>query len=384
MVLLPDDEDPLPDLDFAKDFYAKYDAKEILGKGASSVVRRCVEKSTHKEFAVKIIDITNEGDGSLIMENQRLETLKEIQILRLCAQHPNIIELHDSFESETFMFLVFELCKKGELFDYMTEVVTLSEKRTRQIMRQLMEVIAFIHSKMIVHRDLKPENILLDDNFNIKLSDFGFAVIVAHDEDIDTGELFGTPGYMSPESIKRSMYPNVPGYGRPADMWAAGVIMYSLLVGSPPFYHRNELRMLRMIMEGKYSVSTADFQDISETAIDLIKKLLVVDPKERLTAKEALQHPFLARKDKMREGFDPKRKFKGWVYVMIASRYLQISHRAQPTISISRVRENPYAVRDFRKLIDSGAFKIYGHWVKKRGQNRAVLFENVLGKEIKK
>lgn len=363
-------DDKLPDLNLARDFYSNYDVNEVLGRGASSVVRRCRQRNTDKEYAVKIIDLTDEEHEGL----QRLDILKEIQMLRMCAQHPGIIELHDSFESDTFMFLVFELCQGGELFDYLTQVVTLSEKRARMIMRQLLETIEFIHSKNIVHRDLKPENILLDEKMNIKLSDFGFATVVAHDEAIDTGELFGTPAFMCPEAIKRSMYPEEAGYGRPADMWAAGVILYSLLVGTPAFYHRNQLRMLRAIMEGQYSFPPAPCCDMSMEARDLITCLLTVNPHKRLTATEALNHPFIVRKNLKPDGVKPMRRFKSWVIVMIAVQRFQNSKRTQP--SLNYLLQNPYGTKHLRKSIDTAAFKIYGHWVQKRGQNRAVLFQN--------
>ncbi|KAA0197266.1 hypothetical protein HAZT_HAZT003149, partial [Hyalella azteca] len=164
-----DDGDTLPDRSAARGFYSKYEPKEVLGRGGCSVVRRCIEKETGQEFAAKIIDMSDANDNSILEATKR-----EVQILRMVAGHPYIIELHDVFESSTFIFLVFELCKNGELFDYLTSVVTLSEKKTKL----LMEALKHVHSKNIVHRDLKPENILLDDNCNVKLTDFGFAKIL--------------------------------------------------------------------------------------------------------------------------------------------------------------------------------------------------------------
>lgn len=179
---------------------------------------------------------------------------------------------------------------KGELFDYMTEVVTVSEKRTRQIMMQLLDAISYIHARKIVHRDVKPENILLDENLNIKLADFGIASFIATDQDLR--ELMGTPGYLAPETVNCSMFDNAPGYGRPVDCWAAGVIMYTLLSGVPPFWHRRQMVMLRSIMEGSYSFSNPEWSDIRDICKDLISKLLTVDVIDRLTAPEALRHSF--------------------------------------------------------------------------------------------
>ena len=163
-------------------------------------------------------------------------------------------------------------CKNGELFDYLTNVVALSEKKTKQIMRQLFEAVQYIHSKGVVHRDLKPENILLDDALNVKLTDFGFAKVVAANECLY--ELCGTPGYLAPELLRASMYENATGYTKAVDMWACGVIMYTLLVGFPPFWHRKQMTMLRNIMEGKYEFCSPEWDDITDAPKDLVSTTL--------------------------------------------------------------------------------------------------------------
>lgn len=147
-------------------------------------MRRCIDKETGKEYAAKIIDL---GASDANDPKQMLEaTRQEISILRQVMGHPYIIELQDVFESDAFIFLVFELCRQGELFDYLTSVVTLSEKKTRYIMRQIFEGVDYIHQQNIAHRDLKPENILLDDSLNVKITDFGFARLLK-----DGQKLFG-------------------------------------------------------------------------------------------------------------------------------------------------------------------------------------------------
>ncbi|XP_039439414.1 phosphorylase b kinase gamma catalytic chain, skeletal muscle/heart isoform isoform X4 [Culex pipiens pallens] len=373
-----EEDDLLPDKDAAKGFYAKYEPKEILGRGISSTVRRCIEKETGKEFAAKIIDLgaAETGDSNHMLE----ATKQEIQILRQVMGHKFIIELQDVFESDAFIFLVFELCRQGELFDYLTSVVTLSEKKSRYIMRQIFEGVDYIHSKNIVHRDLKPENILLDDSLNVKITDFGFARRLKDGEKLF--DLCGTPGYLAPETLKCNMFEDAPGYSKEVDIWACGVIMFTLLVGCPPFWHRKQMVMLRNIMEGKYSFTSPEWADISEDPKDLIRKCLVVDPSKRITVTEALKHPFfntvnVPEKLRKQSQFNARKKFQFAILCVRAMvRIKRLRYTPEPLRAEDALRD-PYRIKVLRKVIDGCAFRVYGHWVKKgEGQNRAALFEN--------
>ncbi|KAL5275428.1 PHKG1 family protein [Megaselia abdita] len=421
-----DDDDLLPDKDAAKGFYAKYEPKEILGRGVSSTVRRCIEKETGKEFAAKIIDLGAGSDSSDTNPLQMLEaTRQEISILRQVLGHPNIIDLQDVFESDAFFFLVFELCPKGELFDHLTSVVTLSEKKTRTIMRQIFEGVAYIHEKNIVHRDLKPENILLDENHNVKITDFGFARQLTENEKLT--DLCGTPGYLAPETLKCNMFEGSPGYSKEVDIWACGVIMFTLLVGCPPFWHRKQMVMLRNIMEGKYSFTSPEWIDISEDPKDLIRKCLVVDPSKRINVFDALKHPFfnqmlfeqnidgikrslstksrrmsriteialvttsfwtkksfaIKRRLRKQSRFNARKKFQFAILcVRAVIRIKRLRYTAEP-LRVEEAIQDPYRVKVLRKVIDGCAFRVYGHWVKKgEGQNRAALFENTPKTEL--
>jgi len=356
-----------------ENFQEKYETKEEIGTGVSSIVKRCIHRKTFEEFAVKIIDVSYVDENDDLVDS----VMREIEILKKISNHSNIITLVEVFKIPSSIFLVFQLLKRGELFDYLTEVVKCGEKRTRKIMSTLFQALSFLHSKNIVHRDLKPENLLLDEHLNIYLSDFGFSVQIKNEEPLY--ELLGTPAYMAPEMLKATVESNHPGYGKPIDLWACGVIMYSLLAGAPPFWHRKQMIMLRRIMEGKISFLKPEWSDITDAAKDLISKLLVVDPQQRLTADEALLHPFFHQhnqqlKDRRQIS---RRKFRIVSLVVLASCCIVTRWRSMLCMPVSLAGRDPYAIRRIRRHIDASAFRVYGHWVKKAGdQNRAALFEN--------
>jgi len=392
------DMDMLPAKDIATAFYQKYEPREVLGKGVSSTVRRAVLKETGASFAVKIIDVSQDlvdSDGLDLRE----QTMREINILRLVAGHDNIIQLLDVFESETYIFLVFELCTNGELFDHLNSVVTISEKRARRIMRQVIEALVHCHDKGVVHRDIKPENILLDQDFNVKVTDFGFAKVLQPEERLY--EVCGTPGYLAPELLKAGMVEKheCHGYGQEVDVWACGVVLYTLLVGFPPFWHRKQLMMIRQIMEGNYSFASAEWVDISQSPKDLISQMLVVEPTNRVNIRQCLFHEFFmtsrSRRGSMAkislESAPPMKIFnprKTWRIVILRVQFLVRIRRLKATpepLSLKTAAESPYKMRMFRKVIDGAAFRVYGHWVKRgEGQNRAAMFELSPKNEVKR
>ncbi|KAJ9592530.1 hypothetical protein L9F63_015803, partial [Diploptera punctata] len=222
----------------------------------------------------------------------------------------------------------------------------------------------------------------------------------------------GTPGYMAPELFETTMYEGREGYDKEVDIWACGVIMFTLLVGCPPFWHRKQMVMLRNIMEGKYSFTSPEWADITEAPKDLIRKLLVVDPQKRITIREALEHPFfqmmlwdqdiaplkrslsissrrLSRISQMAlemksRTFNARKMFQ---YAILCVRAMVRIKRLRFTpepLSIEVARIDPYRIKILRKVIDGCAFRVYGHWVKKgEGQNRAALFENTPKVELK-
>ncbi|KAJ8284527.1 hypothetical protein COCON_G00033770 [Conger conger] len=236
--------------------------------------------------------------------------------------------------------------------------------------------VQYLHTVKIVHRDLKPENILLDDLGHIKLSDFGFSVQLQPNENLR--ELCGTPGYLAPEILKCSMDESHPGYGQEVDLWACGVILFTLLAGSPPFWHRKQMLMLRMIMEGRYQFSSPEWDDRSDTVKDLISRLLVLEPSVRLTAEQSLAHPFFRQyqREEIRH-FSPRKTFRVLILTVLACIRVYTHYRRVKPLTRQLLTRDPYSLRGVRKLIDGCAFRIYGHWVKKgEQQNRAALFQN--------
>lgn len=366
-------------------FYQKYEPKETLGSGLSSVVRRCVHKETGMEYAVKIIDRYSDKGKMMKGRDEATQVRTEIEALSKVAGHPNIIKLVDVYESSAFFFLVFELAQGGELFDYLTKVVTIPEKEARKLMVQIFSAVAHMHKNSVVHRDLKPENILLDETNRVVVSDFGFAITLLENEKIR--EFCGTYGYLAPETLKCYMLENEPGYGKEVDLWACGVILYTLLVGFAPFWHRRQVTMIKSITEGKYKFGSPEWDDISEGPKDLIRKLLVVDAKKRITADQALLHPWLEGLTTQSPRTRIRRRFKAVAVAIITMKELYYTYhvRHQP-FTKEAVLKDPYGYKPVRKLIDGCAFKIYSHWVKRRhdqDQNRAALFQNTSKCEVK-
>uniref|UniRef100_A0A671KDU3 calcium/calmodulin-dependent protein kinase n=1 Tax=Sinocyclocheilus anshuiensis TaxID=1608454 RepID=A0A671KDU3_9TELE len=222
-------------------FTDEYQLFEELGKGAFSVVRRCVKISSGQEYAAKIINTKKLS----ARDHQKLE--REARICRL-LKHPNIVRLHDSISEEGFHYLVFDLVTGGELFEDIVAREYYSEADASHCIQQILESVHHCHVNGIVHRDLKPENLLLASKMKgaaVKLADFGLAIEVQGDQQAWFG-FAGTPGYLSPEVLRKDPY------GKPVDMWACGVILYILLVGYPPFWDEDQHRLYQQIKAGAY------------------------------------------------------------------------------------------------------------------------------------
>ncbi|GCB70061.1 hypothetical protein scyTo_0001186 [Scyliorhinus torazame] len=234
----------------------KYKIGKVIGDGNFAVVKECVERSSGKEYALKIIDKAKCSGKEHLIEN-------EVAVLRR-VKHPNIIMLVEEVDTPTELYLVMELVKGGDLFDAITSSTKYTERDASAMVYNLVSALKYLHGLNIVHRDIKPENLLVceyvDGTKSLKLGDFGLATVV-------DGPLYtvcGTPTYVAPEIIAES------GYGLKVDIWAAGVITYILLCGFPPF--RSDVILLQ----------------------ELIRRMLQVNVEARYTAEKVLTHPWVA------------------------------------------------------------------------------------------
>uniref|UniRef100_A0A4W4EYA7 calcium/calmodulin-dependent protein kinase n=1 Tax=Electrophorus electricus TaxID=8005 RepID=A0A4W4EYA7_ELEEL len=293
-------------------FTDEYQLFEELGKGAFSVVRRCVKIASGQEYAAKIINTKKLS----ARDHQKLE--REARICRL-LKHPNIVRLHDSISEEGFHYLVFDLVTGGELFEDIVAREYYSEADASHCIQQILESVHHCHVNGIVHRDLKPENLLLASKMKgaaVKLADFGLAIEVQGEQQAWFG-FAGTPGYLSPEVLRKDPY------GKPVDMWACGVILYILLVGYPPFWDEDQHRLYQQIKAGAYDFPSPEWDTVTPEAKDLINKMLTINPSKRITAAEALKHPWICQRSTVAsmmhrqetveclKKFNARRKLKG-------------------------------------------------------------------------
>uniref|UniRef100_A0A8D3CRG8 calcium/calmodulin-dependent protein kinase n=1 Tax=Scophthalmus maximus TaxID=52904 RepID=A0A8D3CRG8_SCOMX len=303
-------------------FTDEHQLYEELGKGAFSVVRRCVKLCTGQEYAAKIINTKKLS----ARDHQKLE--REARICRL-LKHSNIVRLHDSISEEGFHYLIFDLVTGGELFEDIVAREYYSEADASHCIQQILEAVLHCHQMGVVHRDLKPENLLLASkckNAAVKLADFGLAIEVQGDQQAWFG-FAGTPGYLSPEVLRKE------AYGKPVDIWACGVILYILLVGYPPFWDEDQHKLYQQIKAGAYDFPSPEWDTVTPEAKNLINQMLTINPAKRITAQEALKHPWVCQRSTVAsmmhrqetveclKKFNARRKLKGAILTtMLVSR----------------------------------------------------------------
>ncbi|XP_058841117.1 calcium/calmodulin-dependent protein kinase type II delta chain isoform X2 [Acipenser ruthenus] len=311
-------------------FTDEYQLYEELGKGAFSVVRRCVKKSTGQEYAAKIINTKKLS----ARDHQKLD--REARICRL-LKHPNIVRLHDSISEEGFHYLLFDLVTGGELFEDIVAREYYSEADASQCINQILESVNHIHQHDIVHRDLKPENLLLASKMKgaaVKLADFGLAIEVQGEQQAWFG-FAGTPGYLSPEVLRKDPY------GKPVDIWACGVVLYILLVGYPPFWDEDQHKLYQQIKAGAYDFPSPEWDTVTPEAKNLINQMLTINPAKRITADQALKHPWVCQRSTVASmmhrqetveclrKFNARRKLKGAILTtMLVSRNFSVGRQS--------------------------------------------------------
>lgn len=258
-----------------------YKMTRDLGSGNFAVVKEAIRKKDGEKVAIKIINkALCEGKEDMI------ET--EVAILRK-VRHPNIVGLYEDFDTKDKLYLVLQLVTGGELFDRIVEEGQFTEKDASRIVKQMTSAIDYLHDMGIVHRDLKPENLLFKTDAadaDIMVADFGLSKLVNDATVLNTA--CGTPNYVAPEILKQA------GYSMPVDMWSLGVITYILLCGYPPFYDESDPELFKKIMKGTFHFQKEFWESISDSAKDLIKKCIVVNPSQRYTAKQVLAHPWVS------------------------------------------------------------------------------------------
>ncbi|XP_029915312.1 death-associated protein kinase 1 isoform X2 [Myripristis murdjan] len=320
-----------------------YEIGDELGSGQFAVVRRCRNRSTGVEYAAKFIKKRRSKSSRRGVTREDIE--REVNILKE-IQHPNIITLHDVYENKAEVILILELVAGGELFDFLAEKESLSEEEATQFLKQILDGVFYLHSKQIAHFDLKPENIMLLNRTvphpRIKLIDFGLAHKINFGNDFKN--IFGTPEFVAPEVV------NYEPLGLEADMWSVGVITYILLSGASPFLGDNKQETLANVSAVDYTFDEEFFSNTSVLAKDFIARLLVKDPKKRMTIQDSLQHPWIKPKDTQQalsrkesavnmekfKKFAARRKWKQSVRLISLCNRLSRSFLSRSNISVAR------------------------------------------------
>ncbi|CAO1614707.1 unnamed protein product [Jaminaea pallidilutea] len=271
-----------------------YKTGRTLGQGTYAVVKEAVHIKTGKYYACKVI-------SKKLMEGREHMVRNEIAALKRVSQgHRGIVTLVDYFETMNNLYLVTDLCVGGELFDRICERGSYYEQDAAHIVQTITRAVLYLHEQGIVHRDLKPENLLFRDKAegsDLLIADFGLSRVVDDDKMTVLSTTCGTPGYMAPEIFKKS------GHGKPVDMWAIGVISYFLLAGYTPFDRDSTAEEMQAIVHGDYAFEPEVYwAGVSDAARDFINKLLTTEPSKRMTASQALEHPWLATDAAQKEG----------------------------------------------------------------------------------
>ncbi|XP_046700650.1 peripheral plasma membrane protein CASK isoform X12 [Silurus meridionalis] len=336
-----------------------YELCEVIGKGPFSVVRRCINRETGQQFAVKIVDVAQFTSSPGLST----EDLKREASICHMLKHPHIVELLETYSSDGMLYMVFEFMDGADLcFEIVKRAdagFVYSEAVASHYMRQILEALRYCHDNNIIHRDVKPHCVLLASKENsapVKLGGFGVAIQLG-ESGLVAGGRVGTPHFMAPEVVKREPY------GKPVDVWGCGVILFILLSGCLPFYGTKE-RLFEAIIKGRYKMNPRQWTQISESAKDLVRRMLMLDPAERITVYEALNHPWLKERDRYAykihlpetveqlRKFNARRKLKGAVLAAVSSHKFG-SYYGDPPEELPDFSEDPTSSGAVSQVLDS-------------------------------
>uniref|UniRef100_A0A8C9NCA4 Peripheral plasma membrane protein CASK n=1 Tax=Serinus canaria TaxID=9135 RepID=A0A8C9NCA4_SERCA len=328
-------------------------------RGPFSVVRRCINRETGQQFAVKIVDVAKFTSSPGLST----EDLKREASICHMLKHPHIVELLETYSSDGMLYMVFEFMDGADLcFEIVKRAdagFVYSEAVASHYMRQILEALRYCHDNNIIHRDVKPHCVLLASKENsapVKLGGFGVAIQLG-ESGLVAGGRVGTPHFMAPEVVKREPY------GKPVDVWGCGVILFILLSGCLPFYGTKE-RLFEGIIKGKYKMNPRQWSHISESAKDLVRRMLMLDPAERITVYEALNHPWLKERDRYAykihlpetveqlRKFNARRKLKGAVLAAVSSHKFN-SFYGDPPEELPDFSEDPTSSGAVSQVLDS-------------------------------
>ncbi|XP_070831968.1 peripheral plasma membrane protein CASK isoform X9 [Chaetodon trifascialis] len=336
-----------------------YELCEVIGKGPFSVVRRCISRETGQQFAVKIVDVAQFTSSPGLST----EDLKREASICHMLKHPHIVELLETYSSDGMLYMVFEFMDGADLcFEIVKRAdagFVYSEAVASHYMRQILEALRYCHDNNVIHRDVKPHCVLLASKENsapVKLGGFGVAIQLG-ESGLVAGGRVGTPHFMAPEVVKREPY------GKPVDVWGCGVILFILLSGCLPFYGTKE-RLFEAVCKGKYKMNPCQWGHISESAKDLVRRMLMLDPAERITVYEALNHPWLKERDRYAykihlpetveqlRKFNSRRKLKGAVLAAVSSHKFN-SFYGDPPEELHDFSDDPTSSGAVSQVLDS-------------------------------
>jgi len=358
----------------------QYRTGKTLGSGTYAIVKEAIHITTGKYYACKVIN-------KKLMEGREYMVRNEIAVLKKISRgYPNIVTLHDYFETSHNLYLVFDLCTGGELFDRICAKGNYYEADAADLVRTIFQAVTYIHDADIVHRDLKPENLLFRtqaEDADIMIADFGLSRLMDSDKLKVLTEVCGTPGYMAPEIFKKT------GHGKAVDVWAMGVITYFLLAGYTPFDRDTQQQETEAIIAGNYKFEPEEYwANVSETARQFVSYCLTVDPNQRPTAKQALQHKWLSDKQphfvpdpesptggpkdllpQVKNAFNARRTFRRAVLGMMAVRRMTSLSHHDPAVENLKSDVQRYKEESEKEIMEEASVAYQHHSEGSAGPN---------------